>query len=140
MDSGPASALFRAHAEQGCTLKLASSPSRHGLPSPGVWVANPGRTGPPRCPDDLALRAVSTRVQPTSLGWDLPPLITRALVGARKRIVAKRGRATMFTALWLTDAHPELFPVMIWLAFGLLGAKWRSAAPSAAEAQAAITN
>jgi hypothetical protein len=34
----------------------------------------------------------------------------------------------MFTALWLTDARLELFPVMIWLAFGLLGAKQTSAA------------
>ncbi len=46
----------------------------------------------------------------------------------------------MFTALWLTDARPELFPVMIWLAFGLLGAKQTSAAPSAGEAQAALTH
>ena len=41
----------------------------------------------------------------------------------------------MFTALWLTDARPELFPVMIWLAFGLRGAKQTNAAPSAGEAQ-----
>ncbi len=40
-----------------------------------------------------------------------------------KRNVASRGCAMMFTVLWLTDARPELFPVMIWLAFGLLGAK-----------------
>jgi hypothetical protein len=45
----------------------------------------------------------------------------------------------MFTALWLTDARSDPFPVMIWLAFGLLGAKWGSAAPSAGEAQAAIS-
>ena len=37
--------------------------------------------------------------------------------GDGKRIVARRGCAMMFTALWLTGAHPELFPVMIWLAF-----------------------
>ena len=60
--------------------------------------------------------------------------------GDSKRIVASRGCAMMFTALWLTDARPELFPVMIWLAFGLLGAKQTSAAPSAGEAQAALTH
>jgi len=31
-----------------------------------------------------------------------------------KLIVARRGCAMLFTALWLTDARPELFPVMIW--------------------------
>jgi hypothetical protein len=46
----------------------------------------------------------------------------------------------MFTALWLTDARPDLFPVMIWLAFGLLGAKLRSAAPSAGDAPGAGLN
>ena len=46
----------------------------------------------------------------------------------------------MFTALWLTDARPDLFPVMIWLAFGLLRSKWRSAAPSAGDAPGAGLN
>jgi hypothetical protein len=48
-----------------------------------------------------------------------------------KRFVTRWGRAMMFTALWLTGARSELFPVMIWLAFGLLSAKQTSAAPSA---------
>jgi len=34
----------------------------------------------------------------------------------------------------------ELFPVMIWLAFGLPGAKRSSAAPSAGEARDLVTN
>ena len=38
--------------------------------------------------------------------------------GDGKWIVASRGCAMMFTALWLTGARPQLFPVMIWLAFG----------------------
>jgi hypothetical protein len=38
--------------------------------------------------------------------------------GDGKRIVASRGCAVMFTALWLTGVRPELFPVMVWLAFG----------------------
>jgi hypothetical protein len=59
--------------------------------------------------------------------------------GDGKRIVARRGCAMMFTALWLTGARPELFPVMIWLAFGLLSAKQTSAAPSVGEAKAALT-
>ncbi|MGB7913929.1 MAG: hypothetical protein WCF79_01315 [Rhodomicrobium sp.] len=38
--------------------------------------------------------------------------------GDSKQIAASRGCAMMFTALWLTDARRQLFPVMIWLAFG----------------------
>jgi hypothetical protein len=60
--------------------------------------------------------------------------------GDGKRIVASRGCAMMFTALWLMGARPELFPVMIWLAFGLLGAKQTSAAPSAGEAKSAVAH
>jgi hypothetical protein len=40
----------------------------------------------------------------------------------------------------VNKSAPELFPVMIWLAFGLLGAKEGSAAPSTGEAQYAITH
>jgi hypothetical protein len=39
----------------------------------------------------------------------------------------------------VNKSAPELFPVMIWLAFGLLGAKQTSAAPSAGEAKTPIT-
>jgi hypothetical protein len=40
----------------------------------------------------------------------------------------------------VNDARPELFPVMIWLAFGLLGAKRTSAAPSGGKAKSALTH
>jgi len=74
----------------------------------------------------------------------MPPSATLQLFDAKprgdgKRIVSRQGRAMMFTVLWLTDARPKLFPVIIWLAFGLLVAKRSSAAPSPEEAKFAIT-
>jgi hypothetical protein len=53
----------------------------------------------------------------------MPPSVALQLFDAKARgdgkwIVASRGCAMMFTALWLTGARPQLFPVMIWLAFG----------------------
>jgi hypothetical protein len=40
----------------------------------------------------------------------------------------------------VNGSAPELFPAMIWLAFGLLRAKQTSAAPSAGEAKSALTH
>jgi hypothetical protein len=46
----------------------------------------------------------------------------------------------MVNRAMVNRSAPDLFPVMIWLAFGLLGAKQTSAAPSVGEAQVAITH
>ena len=46
-----------------------------------------------------------------------------------ERIVARRGRAMMFIALWLTGARRNYFAPCVWLRNGLFGAKPRSDAP-----------
>ncbi|MGA9546122.1 MAG: hypothetical protein WBS14_00330, partial [Rhodomicrobium sp.] len=57
-----------------------------------------------------------------------------------KQTVALQGTAIVVNGAMVNRNTPELFPVTIWLAFGLLGAKWKSAAPSAGGAQASITH